>query len=819
MTCTRVSVVCFATMFFFSPFTYSSELNTTFLKGVTDVPSILKDGVKYPAGTYYVDVMLNGERKGRIALNITKRDESEGQLCISPDLLKDSNIHINLNAYAETFDSGRGCYILGKKGGTNLVFDVSSQSLDFNIPQAWLLESNDEALWDYGVNGLRIRYDGNFNQKVQSDYGDESLDAFGNFKTDLNFGRWVLSSDMNATRNQDESNFTTNNLTLSTAIAKVKGDLQFGYSQTRMELFDDFGFYGVSLRSNYNMQPLQVRSYAPVITGVASGTSRITIDQGGYTIYSRVVPPGPWKLDDIPSTGNGNLSVTVEDESGHKTVTQYPVATLPSLLRPGEYNYDFAIGERNNSNTLDDAFSNGDGTFILSSFDWGFEANTINIAAILHNQYQALGLGVTQPLGYWGVVSLDFNGSTADYDDGSHRQGVSTTLKYAKTFTSKTDLQLLTYRYQSPGYTEFSSWDPKQKFGRKIYDPNNDGNTEQYIWFDGQEKARYEARLTQRLDKANLNASFWQQTYWNRDSDSYGATLSANTSILNGISLFASSNWSRNSWSSEDDYSASIGVSIPFTLWGLKHFSSSSIGYDRYNGTSFNNTVSGTVNDRLNYSVNAGADEHSNNTAGATVSYAFDKIQTNMSIAQSSYATTISGNLSGSAIATRETGVLLTKEGSGTVAVLNIKDTPDVTFNNSLPTDKSGNTVIYMSEYNPTTIKINPENVPDDVELVNTSFDVVPTGKAIIYKEFNYEHIQRYILRVKDAKGKPLNGGNATTESGLDAGFINRNGILLINLSTAPNVISITRNGLKICDFNAKILKPGLDSVQEIVCE
>ncbi|EPS0558335.1 PefC/AfrB family outer membrane usher protein [Enterobacter roggenkampii] len=819
MSYTRISVVSFTVIFFYSSFTYTAELNTAFLKGVSDVPSLLKEGVRYPSGTYYLDVKLNGERKGRMALNITKKEESEGQLCINPDWLKNANIHVNLNVYADTFDSVRGCYILGQKHSTNLVFDVSNQSLDFNIPQAWLLENNDEALWDYGVNGLRIRYDSNFNQNIQSDYGDQSLDAFSNFKTDVNLGRWVLSSDMNATRNQSENDFTTNNLTLSTAIAKVKGDLQVGYSQTKMDLFDDFGFYGVSLRSNDNMQPVQVRSYAPVITGVASGTSRITINQGGYTIYSRVVPPGPWKLEDIPSTGNGDLSVIVEDESGRKTVTQYPVATMSSLLRPGEYNYDFAIGERSNSNKLDDAFSNGNGSFVLSSFAWGFEANTINVAAILHNQYQALGLGVTQPLGYWGVVSLSFNGSTADYDDGSHRQGVSTSLKYAKSFTSKTDLQLLTYRYQSPGYTEFSSWDPKQNYGRKIYDPNNDGNSDQYIWFDGQEKARYEARLTQRLEKVNLNASFWQQTYWNRSNDSYGATLSANTTILNGISLFLSSNWSRNSWSSEDDYTASIGVSVPFTLWGVKHFSSSSIGYDRYNGTSFNNTVSGNVSDRLNYTVNAGLDEHSNNTAGATVSYAFDRVQTNVSLAQNSSATTISGNVSGSAIATSETGLLLTKEGAGTVAVLKIKDTPGITFNNSLPTNMNGDTVIYMSEYNPMTIKINPENVPDNVELVNTSYDVVPTGKAIIFKEFNYEHIQRYILRIKDGKGHPLNGGSAVTENGSDAGFVNRNGVLLMNLSTAPKDISIFRNGSKKCSFNARGLKAGLDSVQEIICE
>ncbi|MEG2955162.1 MAG: fimbria/pilus outer membrane usher protein, partial [Hafnia sp.] len=205
-------------------------------------------------------------------------------------------------------------------------------------------------------------------KKVQSSnslygYNNDNLNAYGNFNASLNLGHWILSSDMTGSRNAWGSEFTTNSLTLSTAIPQIKGDLMLGRSETRTELFSDFGFYGVAVRSNSNMRSWQTRGYAPVITGVASSTSRITVSQGGYTISSRVVPPGPWKLDDISSTSNGNLVVTVEDDGGHKTVTEYPVATLPSLLRQGDYQYNFAVGQRNDTNYLDDAFSSGNGTF------------------------------------------------------------------------------------------------------------------------------------------------------------------------------------------------------------------------------------------------------------------------------------------------------------------------------------------------------------------------------------------------------------------------------------------------------------------------
>ncbi|MGS0639264.1 PefC/AfrB family outer membrane usher protein [Citrobacter sp. VF227] len=814
----------------YSSLGYATEINTAFMQGTTEVPSVLKDGVKYPAGQYFVDVMLNGSRTGRMSLTVSPEDEKSGQLCLSPEWLQNAGIFFLSEPYEQTFDKVRGCYALGRKESTRLNMDMGAQTLDFVIPQAWMPEKNDASRWDYGINGLRLKYNGNFNKNVQSGssgygYNDDSLNAYGNFNASLNLGRWILSSDMTGARNAWGSEFTTNNLTLSTAISQIKGDLLLGRSQTRTELFSDFGFYGAAVRSNSNMRSWQTRGYAPLITGVASSTSRITVSQGGYTIYSRVVPPGPYRLDDISSTSNGNLVVTVEDNSGHKSVTEYPVATLPSLLRPGDYQYNVAVGQRNDTNRLEDAFSSGNGTFALASFDWGLPTTTLNMATILHNRYQAAGLGLTQPLGEWGAFSAGVNGSRAQYDDGSQREGVSATVKYAKSFTNNTDIQLLTYRYQSPGYTEFASWRPDERYRCNGYEFDNQGRDEQYRYqynytcFTGREKARYEARLSHRMDNAYLSGSFWQQTYWGDQRDAFGASLSASTTVMNGISVYLSGNWSRSAWSTRDDYSGSLGVSIPFTLGGVRHYSSNTVGYSRYNGTSFNTSTSATLSDRLNYSVNAGTDERNNSNAGASVSYAFDRIQTNMAVSQSRETTTLSGNLSGSAIATAQTGLLLTKESSDTVAVLRIKDTPGVTFNGSLPTNSGGNTVVYLTGYNPTTISINPENVPDGAELLNTSYDVVPTEKAIIYREFGFQNVQRYILRVRDAQGNILTGGSATTEQGLDAGFITNNGVLLMNLLAAPQKITISQSNGMQCSFAAAGLKADVRSVQEIRCE
>lgn len=773
----------------------ASEFNTDFLRGISGVPSVLKSGVDYPSGEYYVDVLTNGEKTSRMPLTISQADEMAGKLCLSPEWLQSAGVFFKSEPYLSSFDKVRGCYVLANNSHTKTEFDFGSQSLDFIIPQAYLLDKNDTTLWDYGINGFRLTYNGNFNKNT-----DDAVNAFGSFNTSLNLGRWVLTSNMNATRNGDESQFQTNDITLSTAISELQGDLLLGRSQTRTELFSDFGFYGAALRSNSSMRPWSSSGYAPIVSGVATGTSRITITQGGYTIYSKVVPPGPYSLDDISPTGNGDLLVTIEDNNGRKTVQELPVATLPSLLRPGESNYNVAVGQKSTSSDIKDAFSSGQGTFLLGSYDYGFPALTLNTASILNNKYQSGGAGVTLPLGRWGALSTSVNLSKATFDDDKKKQGGSIALKYAKSFRQRTDLQLLTYRYQTQGYTEYADFQP-------------DGSD-----FFAREKARYEARLSHRFDNMYLSASYWQQTYWNQSGNTSGLNVSGSTSVY-GASVYLSGNHTRNAWGGRPDYSISLGVSIPFNIGSSSYYNSNSVGYNRSGGSTFNTGVSATVNDRFNYSLNGNTDTKGNSGASASASYAFDAIQTNLQVAQTRDQTSVSGGVSGSAIVTGKTGLILTKQSSDTVAVVRIKDTPGVTFNGSLPTNKAGETVVYLSSYSPSSININMDNVPDSMELVNTSFNVLPTDRAIIYREFESKHVLRYILRLRDIQGKALNGGSAQTEQKLDAGFVTNNGVLLMNMLSAPKRVTVTKDDGQQCGFDMNNAKPNTGAVQEVRCE
>ncbi|ENH2171210.1 fimbria/pilus outer membrane usher protein, partial [Escherichia coli] len=521
-------------LFMFSVLSYASsdvvgsgdaDLNMDFLQGTRVVPSVLKKGVTLPSGQYEVDVVVNNDNLGKAQLIISPEEEKSGVLCLSPAWLKSAGVPLRLDGYAAEFDERQGCYALGKNPYTRVDFNYGSQGLVFSIPQSYLLSKTDPSQWDYGVNALRLNYSAN----AARNSGQETT-AYGSVSALVNIGRWVLSSNMNASRLSDGKNeFAVRDATLSTALGGLKSDLIVGKSTTRSDLFQDFGFYGVALRSNSNMSAWDFRGYAPVISGVATSSSRITITQNGYTVYSRVVPPGPYALDDIHPVGNGDLEVTVEDASGRKTVTRYPVTTLPTLLRPGELQYDMVAGRRSSGGDMKKPFSDSDkGMFWSGSLAYGLGSTTLGGAAILHDRYKAGGLSLTQMMGELGAFSLAGTVSDAEYDNNVKKHGYSVSAKYAKSFASDTDLQLTTYRYQSKGYVEFSGFDPADRYARY------------------NQKSRYEATLSQRLtDNVSLSLFGWWENYWNTTGYATGGTLSTGFSLFDSVSMSVSGNYSR----------------------------------------------------------------------------------------------------------------------------------------------------------------------------------------------------------------------------------------------------------------------------------
>lgn len=727
----------------------ADDLNLDFIQGGAkgNVPALLSGAQQYPAGDYVVDVYLNRESLGRQILNISPDDAQE--LCLSPEWIRGAGLPIKLDVFQPYLNGPRQCYVLARYPGAKVDFEYGNQTLKFSIPQVAVSDRESSDNWDYGIPGFRLAYSGNASKTANNEE-----QVYGNFELNANMGRWVLSGRTSGFKGQG---FDTPEATLSTAIGAIRGNLLMGKSQTASTLLPDFGFYGMALRSDSNMVPWSVRGYAPVISGVANTNARITVKQGSYTLSSQIVPPGAYSLNNINPIGNGDLTVIVEEENGARTVRTYPVTTLPTLLRTGDFNYNVAVGTR-----ADDIGRHRDvkGVFTLASLDYGLAPVTLNTAAILHEKYQSLGLGLTKDFGLFGALAASLNGSRSiyendftQYDRKRTQNGVSAMLKYAKGLSNTTNLQLLTYRYTGEKYVDFSEFQP-----RNLYSTDS-------------RKERYDAVVTQSLGNSFISASGWTQSYRNRGDNDVGGNLSFSTAV-NQVSL------------------------------------SLNAGYGKYHNY-----------DQDDYSLNSGVNRDTR-SASAYAGIAFDAMQTGMSVSQSNSDTSMSVSASGSVIGTGPGGLMLTREQNDTLAVVKIKDLPGVRFNGSRPTRKDGTTVLYVSPYSSNDIRIDTEQVPDHVELMNTVYSVVPTDKAIIYREFSHVDMKRYILRLTGRDGKPVAmGSQARTDNGLDAGFVSGGGVLLVNVLSEPKSITVSQQNGQQCRFSMQGMVPGENKTREVRCE
>ncbi len=90
-------------------------------------------------------------------------------------------------------------------------------------------------------------------------------------------------------------------------IPAINAKLTIGQYDTESSIFDSFHFSGVSLKSDENMLPPDLRGYAPQITGVAQTNAKVTVSQNNRIIYQENVPPGPFAITNLFNTLQGQL--------------------------------------------------------------------------------------------------------------------------------------------------------------------------------------------------------------------------------------------------------------------------------------------------------------------------------------------------------------------------------------------------------------------------------------------------------------------------------------------------------------------------------
>ncbi|WP_318492142.1 fimbria/pilus outer membrane usher protein [Photobacterium leiognathi] len=764
-----------------------ADLDLSFIQGKdVKAPDFFKNKQTNIPGKYFVDVFLNNEKFGNKIITITKKDSDS--ICLSKNWIENIKLPVNFNKINNVYISNRHCFDFNQIQGGSVKFDFSQQSLNINLPQAVLKKNSDNDVWDYGVPGFRLNYAINGN-KVFSNGRTNSEYLYGDFDLHANYGKWVLSV---VTRGMSSEGFTSPDMTLSTAIKPLKSKLSFGKDYTETTIFPNFPFYGASIHSDLSMESWTDRGYAPVINGVLNSNSRITIKQDGYILYSKILPAGPYSLTDIDPIFNGDLSVITEEANGNKTMRVYPVTTASALLRENKYHYNISAGMR-------DKYDNRlDGAFVFGSFDYGFNTGTLNTAAIIHNKYQSLGYGYTLPISEFGIISTSINVARSKFNkiksSNEHDQkGTSIVLQYSKYFGKNTNVKVLNYRYVGKGYNDFSSFDPNSTYTK------HDKST------------RYQAVISQQVGSFSLNTSGWFESH-----QDVGGNISISGTI-GDINLMLSAGYS-NYKNTNSNYNTSFNVNIPLDFWNKTQYLNSSVNYTEGTGVSINNGMSVDNNDGISYDINLNMDKNQKMLSLYT-SKSFSSVEAGMSISKSNNTTAISTGFSGSIAGAKNVGIAYSNQQEDTLAIAHISNLKDITFNGRSPTNSFGNSLIPLSNYQDNHISIDTDNIPDNISLVDSAYNFIPTENAIVVRDFKYIKVSNYFLRILSREGKPFPmGTQVKTSNGDNVGFIALGGVLVATLVSPEEYLKIS-DSKDTCKIKISNIKANKNKVIDVHCK
>lgn len=762
-----------------------------------------------PTGDYVLDVYLNNQlirRQASIALVKPKGDKTDVQPCLSPELIALSAIRTTQNV---TPNICLPIDALGPK--INWEVDLSSLRLNMVVPQAGLLHSPRGFIpvseWDAGETALFLRHNTNFYHTENTDSHLRYDYLWSNINAGFNLGLWQVRHQGNlryADDNQTGRHYKYNAVATSVQrpLPQLDSIIAFGDNYTNSSLFGNLSFNGVKLSTDQRMWPQGKRGYAPEVRGVATTTARVVVRQQGKVIYETTVAPGAFVINDLYNTrGQGDLTVDVVEANGQVSRFTVPYSAVPDSIRPGNWNYELAMGYVRQYYSVENKFIEGVLQRGMSN------VLTANMGSRLADNYQAFLAGgvLATSVGAFGLNTVF---SSAHVENNEKQQGWRIEASYSKTFTTGTNLVLAAYRYSTSGYRDLQdvlgvrrqekngtlyysdTLNQRNNFSATVSQPMGDWGM---LSFTGSTSDYYNnaSRITQlqlgysnswRDISFNISAARQRSTYSSRyfssvndrDFDNENQRKYTENTVSLGISIpfdFGSSrsqiNLDMNR--SRDSRTATVGMSgttgeKSSTSWALYS------GIEHNNDSGDSSTWSGNVEHRT--------------SVGAFRAYASrgDSYQ--------QYGLGMSGTL----VAHRG-GITAGPYTSDTFALVEAPGARGAEIRNGqgATVDRFGYAILpSLTPYRYNTISLDSQNMADDVELQGGSKRLVPYAGAISRVTFKTTHGKATLINttLPDSSQPPM-GADVTDSNGEAVGIMGQGGQIYARLAAQSGVLFV----------------------------
>ncbi len=819
--------ICLASAFWAQSGYAELYFNPNFLSDDPDAVADLsrfEQGQEVLPGTYRVDIYLNDNFVASRDVQFVNAENDNAVLpCFtSAELMKMGVRLLSVNGKdTSKMAADEQCYALTLLvEGSTADYNVNTQRLDITIPQALMSNrlSGDVSpdLWDEGINAGLLNYSFNGNNTKDRN-GFDSNTAYLNLNSGINIGPWRLRDNSvwnysDAGSPGKKSQWQHINTWLERDIKFLRSRLTLGDSYSDEQLFDSINFRGVKLASDDNMLPESQRGFAPVVRGIARGTAQISIKQNGYEVYQTTVPPGPFAINDIYSlNGNGDLNVTVTEADGSTQNFTVPFSTVPFLQREGHTRYNLIAGEYRSGNSLQTRPKFFQGT-LFHGLKMGW---TIFGGSQLSSNYRALDIGLAKNMGILGALSFDITQAYSTLVDRSKHQGQSMRLTYNKSFIDTgtsirskhqgqsmrltynksfidtgTSIRFSAYRYSTSGFYNFADTTYSNMAGY-IYsdDPADENQIVSAYNLRHNKRGKFQFNITQSLtDSTSFYLSGTHQTYWGTSGTERQLMAGINT-MFTDVSVSVNYSLNKNYWMPRTDTLLSANVSVPFSHWmrsdNTSAWRNASARYSmssdlKGNTSNLVGLYGNMLEDRnLSYSVQTGY--VNGNSGGHESSYASLNYRGGYGNANAGYSR--NGNyqqlyygVSGGVVA-HANGVTLGQSMSDSVVLVKAPGASNVSVQNQpgVKTDYRGYAIVpYAVAYRENRIALNPNTLPDNVEIDDAIVDVVPTQGAVARAEFT-THTGLKILMTLMHNNKPVPFG-AVVSLGNSSGIVTDDG-------------------------------------------
>lgn len=711
--------------------------------------SAFEEGAQSP-GRYRVDILINQQKVDNREVEFQRAvDGYRLEACLPVALLQ------NYGVKTELYPELRGkndCANLTAIPAARAEFQFNSQQLVLSLPQtaitAQIRGYVDPALWDEGINALMLNYSLRGDSTTARDKaGDDSHSQFATLRPGINFGPWRFRNYSSWSRD-GEGNQSWDSIYsyLQRNIISLRSQLTLGDSSTPGDVFDPVSWRGAQIASDDEMLPDSLRGYAPVVRGIARSNALVVIRQGGYVIYQNNVAPGPFEITDMYATGgSGDLQVTVKEADGSEQRFTVPFASLPVLQREGQLKYAISAGQYR---AYDSRIKKS--KFMQATAIYGLPYGLTIYGGVQEaTKYHSLLTGVGTNLGDIGAFSVDLTSARSEPERQQKSSGQSWRFRYSKNIApTGTHFAIAGYRYSTRGYYDLE--DVLSSYGNPYA-------------LNEQRRNRAEMTLSQSFAPGwgTLTLSAIREDYWTGGNPSATYSLSYNNNwhdISYGVSWSYNKNGSAADTGTPHDYDkdqiVSLTVSVPLSSPARNTSVSYTTSSSRNQGEIHSVSLNGNAldNDALNWSVQQNyATKDVGYSGNLNADYKGTYGQLNVGYSYDRHISSLNYGLQGSVLAHSD-GITLSQPLGETNVLVKAPGASGVDIQNQpgAKTDFRGYTALSnAAPYRKNDVILNPETLPEEVELELTSRTVIPTRGAIVRSEYRANVGQRAVFTLR----------------------------------------------------------------------